>query len=171
MKRKIPIVLIIILGFLLRIWNIDKFPATLYGDEQSFAWNAYNILKLGQDEYGNPYPLQFKAFDDYKAPVPVYLLVPFINVFGLNIFSIRLPIVIASTISIIAVFFLARLFLSYKVSLLVAFLFSVSPWHMHLSRGFFEATLSLMFFIWGVYFFVRSKNKPVISAIFFALTL
>ena len=58
MKFKYLLILIICLGFILRIAYLGKFPETLYGDEQAFAWNAYNILKLGQDEYGNPYPLQ-----------------------------------------------------------------------------------------------------------------
>ena len=64
MKTKIFLFLIIILALSLRLFKLDRSPASLYGDEQAFAWNAYNILKLGQDEYGNPYPLQFTSFDD-----------------------------------------------------------------------------------------------------------
>ena len=78
MKVKLFLFFIILFSLLIRMWKLDKYPATLYGDEQAFAWNAYNILKLGQDEYGNTFPLQFRSFDDYKAPLPVYLLVPFI---------------------------------------------------------------------------------------------
>ncbi len=174
MKTRLFLILIIILAFTLRVWHLDKFPATLYGDEQSFTWNAYNILKLGQDEYGNPFPLQFKAFDDYKAPIPVYLLVPFIKLFGLNTFSIRLPVAIISTLSIVAAFFLIRIFLGYKISLLATFLFAISPWHIHLSRGYFEATISLLFFICAIFYFLKNPIKSsnlILSVIFFALTL
>src|SRR3989344_9048004 len=108
MKLRIIFLLIIILSILLRGWRVDRFPATIYGDEQAFAWNAYNILKLGQDEYGNPYPLQFRSFDDYKSPLPVYLLVPFIKIFDLSVFAIRLPIVLFSTLTVLLTFKLAR---------------------------------------------------------------
>lgn len=169
MKFKILFISVIILAFLLRVWQIDKFPKTLYGDEQAFAWNAYNILKLGQDEYGNPYPLQFRSFEDYKAPIPVYLLVPFIKFFGLNMFAIRIPIVIFSTLTIFVVYFLARLFFNRKTSLIITFLLSISPWHIHLSRGFFESTLALLWFILGVYFLIKRDNrlKEILLGMFF----
>ncbi len=174
MKTKILLLLIISLGFILRVAYIDQFPKTLYGDEQAFAWNAYNILKLGQDEYGNPYPLQFRSFDDYKSPLPIYLLVPFIKIFDLSIFTIRLPIVLFSTMTVLLTFKLARIFFNNKVSLMSSFLLAVSPWHVHLSRGFFESTLSLFFFIGGIYFFLINKNRlgiVILSMIFFALSL
>src|SRR3989338_4709197 len=170
MKFKYLLILIICLGFILRIAYVSKFPETLYGDEQAFAWNAYNILKLGQDEYGNPYPLQFRSFDDYKSPLPVYLLVPFIKIFDLSVFAIRLPIVLFSTLTFLLTFKLARVFFNNKTSLICAFLLAVSPWHVHLSRGFFESTLSLFFFIGGIYFFLINKNRlgiVILSMIFF----
>ncbi len=174
MKSKIILFLIIILAFLLRIFKIDNFPATLYGDEQAFAWNAYNILKLGQDEYGNPYPWQFRSFDDYKAPLPVYILVPFLRILGMNNYSIRLPIVVAATFTVLTSFYLFKIFFNEKTSLLATFLFAVSPWHVHLSRGFFESTLALFLFILGIYFFLISGNRflyHVVAVTFFSLTL
>lgn len=174
MKTRLLFVLIILLALLLRVWRIDLFPVALYGDEQAFAWNAFNILKLGQDEYGSPYPLQFRSFEDYKAPIPVYLLVPFIKIFGLTPFAVRIPIVLASTATVIATYFLVRKFLNKKISLLITFFFAISPWHIHLSRGFFEATLSLLFFVLGIYFFLRSSRdikRMLISMLFFTLSL
>lgn len=174
MKFKILFISVIILAFLLRVWQIDKFPKTLYGDEQAFAWNAYNILKLGQDEYGNSYPLQFRSFDDYKAPIPIYLLVPFFKVLGMNIFSIRLPIVIAGTLTVFVTYFLSRLFFGRKVSLLITFLMAVSSWHVHLSRGFFESTLALFWFVCGVYFLIKDKDKlsyTILGMFFFGLSI
>lgn len=174
MKTKIFLCLIIGFGFILRVAYVDQFPKTLYGDEQAFAWNAYNILKLGEDEYGNPYPLQFRSFGDYKSPLPVYLLVPFIKIFDLTIFAIRLPIVLFSALTVFLTFKLARIFFDKKTSLISAFLLAVSPWHVHLSRGFFESTLSLFFFVGGIYFFLNSKNRLriiIVSMTFFALSL
>jgi 4-amino-4-deoxy-L-arabinose transferase-like glycosyltransferase len=174
MKKNKLLLLILLLAFLLRVFKLGDIPATLYGDEQAFAWNAYNILKLGTDEYGTPYPLQFRSFDDYKAPIPVYLLVPFIKFFGLNAWGIRLPITLVSILTVVITFFLARLFFGNKISLLITFLLAISPWHIHLSRGYFEATLALLWFILGVYFFLKSGGKIkelIFSMIFFCLSL
>lgn len=159
MKIKILLFSILLLAFSFRFFKLAQFPSTLYGDEQAFAWNAYNILKLGQDEYGNPYPFQFRSFEDYKAPIPVYLLVPFIKFLGLNAFAIRLPIALASTLSVVVTFFLARVHFNRKASLIISFLMAISPWHIHLSRGFFEATLALLFFLLGIYFFLKHNLK------------
>lgn len=174
MRFKVLFLFIITLSLFLRLFEIGKYPKTLYGDELAFGWNAYNILLTGADEYGTPYPLQFRSFDDYKAPIPVYLLVPFIRVFGLNGFSIRLPIVIASVLTVGSVYFLLRLFFNKKISLLGMFLMAISPWHIHLSRGFFEAILSQLFFILGIYFFIKIQERrkdTIFSAIFFSLSL
>ncbi len=174
MKLKISLFLVILLAFSLRTFKIDQFPATLYGDEQAFAWNAYNILKTGQDEYGNAYPLQFRSFDDFKAPIPVYLMVPFIEVFGFNTFGIRILISLASTITVLFAYLLFNQFVNKKISFLGAFLLAISPWHIHLSRGFFESTLSLMFFIGGLWIFIKkpySLVKTISASLLFSASL
>src|SRR3989338_471466 len=174
MKLKLSLLLILLLAFSIRIFKIDQFPATLYGDEQAFAWNAYNILKTGQDEYGNAYPLHFRSFNDYKAPIPVYLMVPFIEIFGFNTFGIRFLISFASTITVLFTYLLFNQFVSKKISLLGAFLLTISPWHIHLSRGFFESTLSLMFFVGGIWIFTKrpySLVKTITSSLFFSAAL
>ena len=89
MSKKLLLLLILLLSLFLRFYRLGEFPATLYGDEQAFAWNAYNILKTGKDEYGIPHPLQFRSFNDYKAPIPVYLLVPFIKYITFKSLSLR----------------------------------------------------------------------------------
>jgi len=144
--------------------NIKDFSCRQYSgnslrDEQAFAWNAYNILITGEDEYGTPYPLQFRSFDDYKAPIPVYILVPFIKMLGLNAFAIRLPVVLASFFTVLITFYLSRLFFNKKISLIITFLMAVSPWHIHLSRGYFEATLALFWFVAGIFCVLKSEGS------------
>lgn len=173
MKLKIFFALIIILSACLRIYRLGDFPASLYGDEQAFAYNAYSILMTGKDEFGIPFPLQFRSFDDYKAPIPVYLLVPFIKLFGLENAAIRLPIALFSVLTVLVSFFLIRLFFHKKISLLATFLFAVSPWHVHLSRGYFESTLGLFFFVSGIYFFLKNRKLSIriFSMVFFAASV
>lgn len=171
-RNNIILLLVIILAFSLRYFQLATYPATLYGDEQAFAWNAYNILKTGADEYGTKIPLEFRSFDDYKSPLPVYLLVPLFKFLGMNAYSIRLPVVIFSTATVPVFYFLVKIFLKRKTALIAVFLTAVSSWHIHLSRGYFEATISLFFMIAGFYYLVRRENSKsiILSAGFLALS-
>src|SRR3989344_3260378 len=99
---------IILLAAALRLINLSANPPAAYGDEISFAWNAWNILRTGADEHGTPYPLQFKAFGDYKSPLPVYLLVPVFEVFGMNTASLRVPVAIVGTLTVLATYLLVK---------------------------------------------------------------
>lgn len=179
-RQKIPwIILIVGLALVLRIYNLGSNPASAYGDEQSFAWNAWSILKTGADEYGTPWPLQFRAFDDYKAPIPVYLLVPFLVVGGLQTFVVRLPVALFGTATVYLHYLLVKQFdlhkqRSNKIALIGALLLAIAPWHVHLSRGYFESTIAVFFFVAAVYFFVKAREKHsnlVYSSLFFVLTL
>jgi len=54
--------LILILGFFLRIVNLQNLPHGFFCDEASIGYNAYSLLKTGKDEHGKPWPLFFQAF-------------------------------------------------------------------------------------------------------------
>ena len=77
--------LIVFLGFILRIYQVNQIPPSLSWDEVSIGYNAYSILKTGMDEHGRFLPYDtFVGYGDYKPPLPVYLTVPFVAAFGLN---------------------------------------------------------------------------------------
>jgi predicted membrane-bound mannosyltransferase len=90
----VAFLIIIGLGFFLRVWDLDKNPAGFFCDEASIGYNAYQILKTGQDEYGIKFPLYFRAFGEYKPPLTIYPTIVPIFFLGLNEFSVRLISVI-----------------------------------------------------------------------------
>ncbi|RJR30219.1 hypothetical protein C4564_00525 [Candidatus Microgenomates bacterium] len=181
MKKNFILVLIVFFALVLRFVNVANNPPATYGDEISFAVNAWSILKTGADEYGIPHPILFRAFDDYKAPIPVYVLLPFLQVFGLTTFAVRLPVVLFATATVGILFFLVRQLgrimhvkNADNIGLVAALLLAISPWHMHLSRGYFESTIALFFFVGAIYLFLKSLHKTkylLWSAVFFAATL
>ncbi len=151
---------VIILGFALRIIGISNHPAGFTPDEASYGYDAYSILKTGKDQWGTILPLVFKSFGDDKLPAYVYLTVPSIAVFGLNEFSVRLPNAILGMLAIVVVYFLVKeLFKNEKLALFSALLLAISPWHIMLSRGAFEANLTTLVLPLGILFFLKSFNK------------
>src|SRR5258708_31481997 len=169
------LVAIILLGFGLRVIGLSNHPAGFTPDEASFGYDAYSILRTGKDQWGHMMPLVFKSFGDDKLPVYTYLAVPAIATFGLNEFSIRLPNAILGTLAIVVVYFLVyELFKERKLALFSAFLLAISPWHIMLSRGAFEANLTTFFLPLGILFFLwgfKNINFLILSAIVFGINL
>lgn len=55
-------ILIIIVGILIRIVDIDKVPAGLHQDETSSAYEAFSILNYGIDRNNCSYPIHLIAW-------------------------------------------------------------------------------------------------------------
>lgn len=179
MNKKLLIVTftaILFLGTFLRFYQLGKIPGSLEWDEASYGYNAYSILKTGQDEYGKMYPLVFRAFGEYKQPVYLYMDVLSISVFGLNAFGIRFPSAFFGSLSVIFVYLLVReLFkkVSYSRNLALFSMvsFAISPWSIQFSRGAFEANVALFFVISGVWVFLKGLNSAKKKYLFFATLL
>ena len=100
-KIDIVFLIVIIIGILLRILFLNKFPAGLNCDEASVSYNAFSILNTLSDRYGNFLPVYMPAFGGGQSVLLTYLTIPFVKVFGLNVFATRLPMAIISSISLI----------------------------------------------------------------------
>lgn len=170
-----PLVLIITLGILLRVISLNTSPPGFNADEAAFGYNAYSILKTGMDEYGEPFPIVFKSFSDYKPSPPVYMTIPFVAIFGLNEFATRLPSLILGILSIIVIYFLSKeIFKKESIALSTAFLLAISPWHIHYSRGAWETNIATFFMSVGILFLLygfKRTNYLYISAIAFILSI
>jgi len=181
MKKYWILILILVAATLLRFISLDKFPIGLNADEAALGYNAYSLLETGKDEHGTSWPLAFRSFDDYKPPLYVYLTIPFVKVFGLNVWSVRLPSAIAGILTVFLVYLLVnalKIFPEKKknetLALVSTFLLAVSPWHLHFSRGAWEVNVSTFLLILGVFGFILGlKNSKYFSlfSISFALSL
>lgn len=164
MKKSNWLLLIaVLLAFVLRVVWLDRYPAGFTPDEANLGYNAYSILKTGRDEWGEPWWKLFftnmRSFGDYKLPLYSFLTIPSTAIFGLNEFSTRLPNVIFGTLAVLGIYFLAKkLFPDRKlIPIISAFVLALSPWHIQLSRGAFEANLIVFFLPWIIYFFWEGK--------------
>lgn len=157
--KKLILPLILTIAFLIRGISINSTPA-LNPDEAALGYNAYSLIKTGKDEHGISWPLHFKSFGDYKPGGYVYLDIPFIYLFGLKTFAVRLPNLILSILTILFLYKLVLLLTkNYLLSDLTAFVLAVSPWHIHFSRGAWESSAALSFIVIGTYFFFKSISE------------
>lgn len=166
---------ILVIGAVLRFWQLGAVPASVDWDEAALGFNAYSILKTGRDEYGTQFPLTIRSFDDYKPPLYVYLTIPSVAAFGVSPWSVRLPSAVMGLLAIAGTYFLAReLRKSEPFSLLASLFLAISPWHIQFSRIAFEANSGVAINIWAVFCFLKglkSRSWSVISAILFGLGL
>lgn len=159
-KVLILLALIILLGSFLRLYKLDQLPPSLFGDEVDVGYQAYSILKTGRDYMGQSWPISFHSLADWRTPLFLYSAVPFIGIFGLNEWGVRLPAAIFGILTLPFFFLLIKkLFENEKIALLGTFFLSVSIWHLQYSRAAFEVTQMLFLLVAGVYFFLKGLDK------------
>ena len=175
MKIKIFLFIIILLGAILRFWQIDKYPAGFNADEASYAYNAYSLISTGKDEFGHSWPVHLESFADYKPAGTAYFMLPFVKIFGLDEVAVRFPSLIAGVISIFLIYLLVQeLFSLHYLSLTSAFFLAISPWHIHFSRGAWETNIGTTFLLLGIWLFLKGlKNQKLFvpSVLSFALSI
>lgn len=178
-KINITLLAIVCIAIFLRFWQIENVPPSLYWDEVSQGYNSYSLLQTAKDEHNEFLPIaRFKAFGDYKAPVYIYLDVPFIQLFGKTTLAVRFPSALFGSITVLLTYFLAcELFYVHKqkklIGLVSALLLAISPWHIQLSRVAYEANIATFFTVLGLFLFFRAKRTNsklfVASSITFVL--
>lgn len=175
MKKPVFLILVVIflVALFLRLYKIGSVPPSPSLDEVSIGYNAYSILKTGADEYGTKFPVLLRAYDDWRPALYVYLVIPFVNLFGLTVTAVRLPSVILSILAVVATYFLVvKIFSSWKyaihLGLLSSLLLAINPWQIYLSRLGHEANAGFAFFVFSLFFFFR--NNIYLFFIFLALS-
>ncbi len=176
-NSQIILLLIMLLGLLLRTYYVNIAPP-LNADEAAIGYNVYSLLKTGKDEHGNPWPIEFQSFNDYKPGGYFYLTLPFVYFMGLTELSIRIPNIILSTLSIYLIYLFSKEIFretnNDEIPLLSSFLLAISPWHIHFSRGGWEVNAASSFFLMGSIFLLKSKDNPkhlFIASIFYSLSM
>lgn len=166
-KVKYLLALICLLFLFTRFYKIDEIPVSVYWDEASIGYNAFSIAQTGKDEWGETFPIHFRAFGEFKLPVYIYATALSVKLFGLNEFSVRFSAVLFSLGVVILTYLLAKKLLGTPLGLLSSFFVSISPWFFIFSRTGYEATAGLMFYLLGIYLFLNFKKN--IWFIFFSM--
>jgi len=155
-NKKIILIFILLIAFILRIWQLNKIPVSLFGDEVDLGYQAYSILHTGKDYYGNPWPVHFHSLAEWRTPLYLYSAVPTVAIWGISPYGIRLPAVIFGVLGVFALYLLVKEITKREdIALVSAIVLTLSPWHIQYSRAGFEVTELVFFLLIGLYFFFR----------------
>ena len=162
-----PIWWLLLAALGLRLVGLDKNPIALNWDEVSHGYNAYSIWQTGKDEWGQAWPLIFRAYGDYKLPVYIYLLSPLVGLLGLTAWAVRLPSALAGTASVGLTYLTAKQLLAKSpwseekkqlTALLAGLLVAINPWTVFLSRTAVEANLAASFNLLAVWAWLKALS-------------
>jgi len=166
--------IILLIALLLRFIQLGKTPQGFYLDEAALGYNAYSLMKTGKDEFGKSWPILFRSFGDFKAPVYTYLLIPVYKIFGMNVWSTRLLSAIFGMIGIWFSFWLVKnLSKNTNLALISILLLAISPWHLIFSRTSYETNVAFTFFLislWSFYKYKQNKKYLILAAIMAAIS-
>ncbi len=167
MKSKLILIAIIILASVLRLYKLSSNPVGLNADEAALGYNAYSLMTTGRDEHGHPWPVNLESFGDFKPALYSYILIPFIKVFGLTEFAVRLPSALFGILGVLGIYLLVNELTPFpslyqregsergELGLLAAFILAISPWAIHFSRGAWEVNVATTLILIGLYSFVK----------------
>ncbi|MGI5826332.1 MAG: glycosyltransferase family 39 protein [Patescibacteria group bacterium] len=168
-KTKLLLVLILLLAATLRVFGLNQHPIELFGDELDVGYHAFSLWKSGQDYMGQKFPLYIHSLNEWRAPLLMYITAPFVGILGLNEWGVRLPPAVFGIVSVFLIYLLVMtLSKNSRLSLIAAFVCSITPWHIHYSRAAFESTLLLTLVLLGVVAIL--KNKWFLAGASFALS-
>lgn len=151
---------ILLVGALVRVWMFNVIPAGLNQDEASIGYDAYSLLKYGIDRNGSTLPVHLISWGSGQNVLYAYLSMPFIWLFGLSSFSVRLVNLIFGLASLPVFFLLVKRMSSFKIAAIALFLLAINPWHIMMSRWGLESNLLPSLLLITVFVLVCSFERP-----------
>ena len=160
-RKWILLFLTVALAGFLRFYDLDELPTGLNIDESSMGYNAYSILQTGKDRYGQPFPILFRSFGSFQAPIYTYLTIGPIWLFDSSAFAVRFVSAASGLIVVAATFFALYFGLrkNFTLALLASFLVGIAPWAILFNRVGTEASPGLALYSLGILFAVLSLNN------------
>lgn len=165
-KHTLVLIGILIVATIFRFWQLGQIPVSMSDDETRLSYNAYSIWKTAKDIDGHILPLAFVVSGYAFNPVAIYITSPFVGIFGLTMFTSRLPFAIGGIITVFLLYKITYLLLKNKnIALLSSLALSISSWHLQMSRIAYEGTLALLLYLLGIFVFLSIKSRKIFTTV------
>ena len=168
-------IVVIFVGCFARLIHIDIYPVGLNQDEASSAYDAWSVANYGIGRNGESFPVHFIAWGSGQNALYGYLMIPFIQLFGLSNLAIRLPMALVGCISLVIFYYFMKSAFDKKKAFVFTFIFAIFPWHLMKSRWGLESNLFPDLILWAIYamyFGIINKKKAFVwlSGILFGIS-
>lgn len=175
-KKNIDVTLIFIMGFFFRFYRLGTLHGGLHRDEATVAMNSFTFFHGGTDFVGNVNPVYMQDWGDGHSALYVWLtqLPLLLNKGHFSPFVSRFPQAFVASLTVLAVYFIAKEMFGRKCGVWAMLFLAVCPWHVSMARWGLDANLAPGFLMFSIYFLVKSvkNSKYYIGAgILFGLTL
>lgn len=174
-KQELIIALLLLtFGFFIRTVMLGRMPLGLNQDEASAGYEAWALLNYGIDRNGYSLPVLFVSWGSGQNVLYSYLAMPFIALFGLSEFSLRLPMAISGLAALLFFWLSAKKIRGQKFGLFALAFLALCPWHIMASRWALESNLLPTFLLGGIYFCISAEDNPkylIPASLFFGLSL
>lgn len=168
LRPYLPLILIIILASVLRLWMLGQVPISMSDDEIRLVYSGYSISQTGKDAFGNFLPIVFHMDGaSTYGQVPIYLSSLFFLLLPLNPFVARLPFALSGILSVILLYFVVRKILNNsKIASFSAFAMSISVWNLQMTRFAIEIDIAVVLYLAAILIFLYYKKnlKTLISS-------
>lgn len=164
------------IGISIRIYNFPNALSEINCDEIMTIVNSKSIVDSGADIGGISFPVYLHAWGG-QSVILLYFMALSIKILGYTLFAIRLPMILASIISLFVFYDLCKkISKSENLALIALGLVVISPWHILQSIWALDCNMFPHFLLFSIDLLYTGldKNKNVliyISMIFFALSL
>lgn len=165
---------ILAIGLFVRCYGLGQFPSGLNQDEAFAGYEAYSLMKYGIDTAGYHNPVYLVTWGSGMSVLQTYMMIPFIKIFGLTTFAIRIPQMIWGVLSLYFIYALTKKIYNTKAGLCAMGLLAICPWHILMNRWALDCNFAPAMLLIATYFFVLGidNNKFfMLSALFYGLTL
>ena len=149
--------LLLLLGAMLRLLWLGEIPGGLNQDEASIGYDAWALLHYGIDRNGVSWPVNFIAWGSGQNVLYAYLSMPFIALFDLSVFSVRLTSAFWGVISLWIFWRLGKRS-SDTMGLWALLILVTSPWHIMASRWALECNVLPAVVLVAVLLLVRAPE-------------
>lgn len=149
------------LAALLRLWELDLRPP--HFDEGVNGWFLDQMQKIGYYKYDPT---------NYHGPLHFYVLFIFKSLFGRNLWALRLPVAIVSTLTV-DWFFRFQRFFGLRACAWAALAMTVSPGFLYYQRDAIHETWLVFFLVvafWGLFGLWQEGQKKYLWAVGLGLT-
>lgn len=167
--------LLIFFGFLLT-FRVTEIPVPFNVDEAGMAYDAQSLANYHVDRFLNRFPVYLVNFGGGQSALYAYLAAVLIKLFGFSIVIVRLPAILLSVLSAIALTLMIRKEHGNTASLICLSFFCILPFSIMHSRWGLDAYLLFPMMILSTAAFwqaIRSEKTRwfFIAGIMFGITL